>query len=511
MKFTPPQPFGRKKKSPLRLSVLTGIALSAASAGPLPTLAAAPPAERVLIDARVSQPDPAHPVRAELGLVPVSAGADSSPATAGYLSYSRKVARSAERPVIFAFNGGPGASAAYLHMGLLGPVLAHVPQDPASRDARPGRSGPGPAKLYDLADVVFIDPPGTGFSSRPEGAAAAPYNTVEGDANAAADLVRQWLRGHDRLGAPVYILGESYGTIRAVAMLDALDRQGLGKNVRGVVLLGQALNIIETSQRPGNVVTYAVSLPTLAAIACYHGMVKAPCTPESVTAQAARFAHEEYLPALYLGRDLPQAELERLAARLAELTGIPAGFYLANDLRISKERFRVELLRAQGKVMGRYDARYLADRPDNVTTMMPGDPSSSISEAFGQAMKDYLAGTLKAPGADAYKVIARFEGSWSYGAEDSPFADWPFMATVERHAASNACLRLFVGTGIYDTTTTIGAADYLFAQSSVPRERYRNARYVGGHVFYSDDGSRARFQSDLAEFIAADGCRGARK
>lgn len=460
------------------------------------------------MDVQVSKPDPAHPVRAELGLVPVSAGADSTPATAGYLSYTR-TGKDAEpgRPVIFAFNGGPGASASYLHMGLLGPVLAHVPQDPANVSGISTGALPGPSKLYAAADVVFIDPPGTGFSARPAGTAAAPYSTVEGDANAAADLVRQWLASHQRMGAPFYILGESYGTIRAVAMLDALEKQGLGAQVHGVVLLGQALNMIETSQRPDNVVTYAVSLPTLAAIACYHGMAKAPCTADGITADAARFARETYLPALYQGRDLPQAERETIAARLAELTGIPAAFYLANDLRISKERFRVELLRAKGKVTGRYDARYLAERPASVTTMMPGDPSSPISDIFGKAMTVYLANTLKVPGADTYKVIARFEGGWTYGSEDSPFADWPFMATVEKHAASNACLRLFVGTGIYDTTTTIGAADYLFAQSGLPRARYRNARYVGGHVFYSDDDSRARFQSDLVDFVTADTCK----
>lgn len=505
MRLTPLPPLGRNKKTSPRRMALAAIALAASSAGPAHAEAAKPPAPRVLVDEQVSKPDPAHPVRAELGLVPVSAGADSPPATAGYLSYTRKDTKPG-RPVIFAFNGGPGASSAYLHMGLLGPVLAHVPQDPADTSGA-SASLPGASKLYAVADVVFIDPPGTGFSERPTGPAAAPYSTVEGDANAASDLVRQWLATHQRLDAPVYILGESYGTIRAVAMLGALDKQGLAGNLRGVVLLGQALNMIETSQRPDNVVTYAVSLPTLAAIACYHGLAKSPCTAETITAEAARFARADYLPALYRGRDLPQAERTRIAARLAALTGIPAEFYLANDLRISKERFRVELLRAQGKVMGRYDARCLADRPAGVTTMMPGDPSSSISDLFGKAMTAYLAGTLRAPVADAYKVIARFEGGWSYGAEDSPFADWPFMATVESHAASNRCLRLFVGTGIYDTTTTIGAADYLFAQSSLPKSRFRNERYVGGHVFYSDDKSRARFQSDLVDFIGADTCK----
>ncbi|KHK90458.1 septum formation initiator [Novosphingobium malaysiense] len=409
--------------------------------------------------------------------------------------------------MVFAFNGGPGASAAYLQMGLLGPELAHVPQDPAA--PKPASTGTiaGPAKLYDIADVVFIDPPGTGFSERPIGPDAAPYSTVAGDAEATADLVQQWLERHRRLDSPLYILGESYGTIRAVGMLDALDKRGLGANLHGMVLLGQALNMIETSQRPDNVVTYAVSLPTLAAIACYHGMAKKPCTAETITAEAARFARTEYLPALFRGRALPDADRQHIAARLEELTGISAAFYLENDLRISKERFRVELLRAKGKVLGRYDARYVADRPAEVTTMMRGDPSSSISDIFGTAMTEYLADTLEVPDAARYKTIARFEGGWSYGSADSPFSDWPFMATVERHAESNPCLRVFVGTGIYDTTTTIGAADYLFAQSSLPRERYRNERYIGGHVFYSDDASRKRFQGDLVNFIKADRCR----
>lgn len=501
-----PQPLGRTTTSQKGAIKLSAIALLAAIHGPAWGQAEAPPHPRqVLVDAEIVPPGLGHRVRAEVGLVPVTAGADTISATAGYLSYVRKGAK-ADRPVIFAFNGGPGASAAYLHMGLLGPVLAHVPQDPNAPDQTQAGSMSGPRSLYDIADIVFIDPPGTGFSKRPDAGDAAPYNTVAGDAAAAADLVRQWLVSHGRQQSPIYVLGESYGTIRAVGMLDALEKLGLEDNLRGVVLLGQALNMIETSQRPDNVVTYAVSLPTLSAIACYHDMAKKPCDAAGIASEAARFGRDEYLPALYRGRDLPQNQREHIAKRLEELTGIPAAFYLANDLRISKERFRVELLRAKGKVTGRYDARYLADRPDSVTTMMPGDPSSPISDIYGKAMTAYLADTLKADAA-SYKVIARFQGDWSYGGADSPFADWPFMATVERHAQTNTCLRVFVGTGIYDTTTTIGAADYLFAQSSLPKDRYRNERYVGGHVFYSDDGSRKRFQSDLVDFIKSDTCK----
>ncbi|SLK02712.1 S10 family serine carboxypeptidase-like protein [Novosphingobium mathurense] len=497
---------GRTEPARRRIHAFAALATIAVMCGSMTVQAEEPQAGKVLLDTQAKPEGFAKPLHVESGTYTVSAGTGAAPATAGYLSYTREKP-AANRAVIFAFNGGPGASSAYLQMGLLGPSLAHLAQDPTASANAPVGSMTGPTSIYDLADIVFIDPPGTGFSTRPEGSAFTPYMSVEGDAAAAADLVRQWLESHGRRGAPIYLLGESYGTIRAVGMLDALDKLGLSANMRGIVLLGQALNMIETSQRPDNVVTYAVSLPTLAAIACYHGKLKSSCTAETITAEAALFARNEYLPALYRGRDLPQADRARLAQRLEDLTGIPAAFYLANDLRISKERFRVELLRSEGQVTGRYDARYVARRPDDVATFMPGDPASTISDAYQNAMLRYLSASLHIPGADRYKVIARFEGEWSYGSADSPFADWPFMSVVERHAETNKCLRLFVGTGIYDTTTTIGAADYLFAQSGLPESRYRNERYVGGHVFYSDDTSRARFQSDLAAFVKADTCR----
>ncbi|WP_230292637.1 septum formation initiator [Croceicoccus sp. Ery5] len=446
------------------------------------------------------------PLMAEMGVLPVTAGPDTQGATAGYLSYRAENA-DANRPVIFAFNGGPGAAAAFLHMGALGPVLAQVPQDPAAAAPEEPVWLSGAAELYRVADIVFIDPPGTGFSQRPAGAGEAPYRSVSGDARANAELVAAWLHRQERTDAPVYILGESYGTIRAVAMLDALQELGLGDRLRGVILLGQALNMIETSQRPDNMVTYPVSLPTLAAIACGHGRIAAPCDPQDAADAAARFGRETYLPALFMGRDLPASERRRIAQRLEELSGISAQFYLANDLRISKERFRVELLREQGQVTGRYDARYTAPRSADVTVMMGPDPASVISDIYEKAMRDYLRVWLGIANADAYKVISRFDQPWSYGGADSPFADWPFMQTVETHAAQNRCLRLFVGTGLYDLTTTVGAADYLFAQSNLPRDRWRNEVYGGGHVFYSDDASRTAFLSDLTGFVQDDPCR----
>ena len=178
------------------------------------------PSERVLAQSTIDLPGLSAPLRVEVETRPVIAEADGPVASAGTIAYLHPDTES-RRPVIFAFNGGPGASSAFLHMGVLGPVIARAPADPSAELPDTFATDPADPALLDHSDVVMIDPPGTGFAERAEGEPGA-FNTVAGDARAAAQLVRDWLVDHDRMDAPVYILGESYGTIRAVAMLDAL-------------------------------------------------------------------------------------------------------------------------------------------------------------------------------------------------------------------------------------------------------------------------------------------------
>ena len=469
------------------------VAGAAASAQPLPTptIRARSDQSAVIAGRRVAY-------TAEVGVVPVASRPGRQDATAGYISYSVPARR--ERPVLFVFNGGPGAASAYLHMGALGPWRAQVPQDPAAPLPAAATVAPNPDTLLDVADLVFLDPPGTGFSSLTADADLAIYRSVDGDADAVAQLARAWLSAHGRTGAPIYILGESYGTIRAAAMVDALRRQDATLKLAGVLLLGQALNMIETSQRPGNVVTYPVALPTLAAIACYHHVRAAPCTPEGSAREAAAYA-ETYLAALFRGRALEPADRAAVAARLEALTGISRDYYLAHDLRISKERFRVELLRAQGRVLGRYDARYTAPRAADAGDIVGPDAFSPVSDLYGKAVVEQLA-RIGATDGTAYRVIVRGEDDWRYGSGDSPFNDWPFMARLERAMAAVPAMRLFVGTGLYDLTTTVGAADYLLAQSSLAPDRFRNHRYPAGHVAYSDDTSWRLLMRDLRAFLA---------
>jgi len=435
---------------------------------------------------------------AEVGLVPVSSKAGRQDATGGYISYTR--AARPDRPVLFIFNGGPGAASAYLQMGALGPFRAQVPHDPAAPLPATADVAANPDTLLDVADLVFLDPPGTGFSTLSADADAAFYHSVTGDADAVAQLARGWLAAHGRTRAPLYILGESYGTIRAAAMVDALRTQDPGLTLRGVLLLGQALNMIETSQRPDNVVTYPVALPTLAAIACYHHVRPAPCTPQDSAREASAYA-EPYLTALFRGRALDAASRDRVATKLAALTGIPRAYYLAHDLRISKEQFRVELLRAHGKVLGRYDARYTAPRAADAGDTVGPDAFSGVSDLYGKAVAGQLT-RIGVTDAASYKVIVRGGEDWRYGSGDSPFNDWPFMARLEQAMAATPGLRLFVGTGLYDLTTTVGAADYLFAQSTLAPDRYYNARYPAGHVAYSDDASWRLLMHDLRAFLA---------
>ncbi|PNU05645.1 hypothetical protein A8V01_15750 [Novosphingobium guangzhouense] len=403
--------------------------------------------------------------------------------------------------MLFVFNGGPGAASAYLQMGAFGPMRAHVPQDPAAPLPAAAEVSANPASLLDIADLVFLDPPGTGFSEIAKDADSAFYQSVKGDADAVSQAARAWLAENRRTGSPLFILGESYGTIRAAAMVDALRAQDAKLNLRGVLLLGQALNMIETSQRPDNVVTYPVSLPTLAALACYHHKRPAPCDPDSSADKATAFA-PAYLDALYKGRTLDEAARGTIATKLADLTGIPAAFYLAHDLRISKERFRVELLRGEGKVLGRYDARYTAPLPANAGEMVGPDAFSPVSDLYGKAVIGQLF-AIGVANAQRYKVISRFPGEWSYGAGDSPFNDWPFMARLEAAMAAEPDLRLFVGTGLFDLTTTVGAADYLFAQSNLTADRFVNRRYPAGHVAYSDDASWSKLVADVRAFVVA--------
>jgi carboxypeptidase C (cathepsin A) len=432
----------------------------------------------------------------------ILAGKDGQPvARLVCTSYVATNADAAKRPVLFIFNGGPSAPSATLHMLALGPQRIAVEQDPAKPAPAPSMSD-NPLTVLDVADLVFVDPVETGFSRILPAGRRDYFYSVNGDAQSISDFVVAWVKANGRDASPKYVLGESYGTMRAAVMAGQLANV---MPLDGVFLFGQAVNMIETSQRAQNALAYATNITCLAAIAAYHG--KAPMwrgkSPAQIVDAAYAWGMTEYLQALVRGNDLPVRERRRIAQKLEAMTGIGAGWYLEHDLAITKLDFMMELLRDRGQMMAMYDARYVGRLPAKGERMV--DPMGGITSAVPVMMKKHLTENLgvtwstddyrgSAPGTDAWT----WDGTLSPG---GPFLDYDYQARITEAFAANPRFRLMIGTGYYDLTTTIGPARYLVTRSRWPRERVLQRQYVGGHIAYTHAPSHVAFTNDIRAWV----------
>ena len=413
-------------------------------------------------------------------------------------AYQREHVPIAARPVVFLFNGGPITASLWIHLGAFAPRRVEAPSDLAA-GADAFHVVDNPQSLIDAADLVFVDPADTGFSRRLPGTAPDAYHSVQADGQQIAGFIQRWLVAHGRLGSPVYLVGESYGTVRAPEVIGQLAALPQPVLVDGVMLLGQAVNIVEYAQRPANIMSYVVSLPTLAAIAWYHGKVdRAGRSFDQFLAEARHYAGTTYLAALYQGSDLPADQRAAVAAALDRYSGIPAAYYRAHDLRISKEQFRTALLADRHLVMGRNDARYVGP-----LTAKPGDPSEVIETGFEKAWDSYLHGELKVGWPEPYAPMADIKGFDDWGwSGSSPFSPFAYAKPITQLMAKNPRFRVLIGNGYYDTQTTTGAADYLRSQSGWPADRVALRYYEGGHMAYTVDASAVRMAGDLRALVA---------
>ncbi len=428
-------------------------------------------------------------------------GPDGRP-TARFVStsYVSAKAEKATRPVLFAFNGGPSSSSATLHMVALGPKRIAVAQDPKVPAPVPSMAD-NPLTVLDVADIVFIDPAETGYSRILPAGKREYFYSVEGDAQSVSDFIVAWIHANGREASPKYVLGESYGTMRAALMAGQLAKV---MPLDGVFLFGQAVNMIETSQRAKNVLAYATNLPALAAIAAYHG--KATVKARSMDAlidETYAWGMGEYLQALLQGNDLPLSRRKAIAAKLQAYTGIGADYYLANDLIITKVAFAREFLKATGELVGTYDARYVGPAP------RPGergqDPFTKVQAAIQPAMLEHYATSLGVtwPAAN-YRGQAPDSNTWTWSGTlgpGGPFLDYDYQARISPAFAANPKFRLMIGTGIYDLTTTVGPARYMVTKSEWPRERVFQRQYVGGHMAYTHVTSHKAFTDDIRAWV----------
>ncbi len=416
------------------------------------------------------------------------------------------LAVSAPRPVMFVFNGGPISPSIYLHMGAFGPKRVSFADD-ISVEVTIAPLIDNPHSILDVADLVYFDPAGTGFSRALPGKPLQDYFSITADGQQTAAFIYGWLKQHQRLDSPAYIFGESYGTNRAVEAAGQLAEMDPPLLLRGVVLFGQAVNIIEYSQRPSNIMSYVVSLPTLAALGWYHGKADAgDATLEEFTAAAWRYASNEYLDALFQGNQLSAAEMLQVAQRLEQFTGVKAAVFIENRLRISKEAYRVELFKDEGKIIGRSDGRYVEAIPVDEAgkPQAGGDPAFVLPRQIGVAFKQYLVDQLAVPSADQYLTGSPVEGldGWEWGGQ-SPFSWFQYGDSLGKLLDKSPQTQVLVAAGYYDTMTTLGASQYLIDQETWPREQVSLKAYPGGHMAYSIDASAKAMAEDLRSMIVS--------
>ncbi|WP_347269779.1 S10 family peptidase [Rhizorhabdus histidinilytica] len=424
-------------------------------------------------------------------------------------SYVRSDIRdSGSRPVIFAFNGGPGSASLWLHLGVMGPRRVDFDDPTRPRTVAPFATVANPDSPLDVADIVLIDPPGTGYSRILPGGKPEQYYGVEQDAKAMVQVVEQWLRRHGRVNSPKYLVSESYGTVRAAVMARLMaggpTQTGTmdGLTLNGVVLLGQAM---EMARGEGEDRGYVAILPSLAATACHFGKVAAGCTPEGQVAAARRFIESDYLSALHAGSRLPAERKTAVAREMAALIGLSEKDILAADLRISGTAFARLLLADQGQRLGLYDARFTLPLQGAGGDPVGDDPAmGQYVPGFVGAWNDYARRTLKVDLDIPYEPIAfrDVNGRWDFGFGPGVPVGKNYALDLAAAMNRNPAMRLMVGTGYYDLVTPLGSADYVIAHAGIPLARTSFHGYPSGHGPYLGVEARTALVHDLRAFVS---------
>ncbi|MER7362622.1 S10 family peptidase [Nonomuraea wenchangensis] len=415
-------------------------------------------------------------------------------------AYTLDGADAASRPVTFAFNGGPGSSSVWLHLGVLGPRRV-VMGDAGALLPPPYGLADNEETLLAVSDLVFIDPVSTGYSRAAEGEKAEPYHGFTGDLESVGEIIRLWTTRNGRWMSPKFLAGESYGTVRAAGLADHLQSR-YGMYLNGVMLISSVLDFITGDFNQGNDLAYALYLPTYAAIAHYHGL-HGDRPLADVLREAEEYAARDYPWALARGARLTPEERAAAVAKIAALTGLSEDYIDRVDLRVEHIRFFTELLRSRRQVVGRLDGRFVGWDPDAGREHFTADPSmNAIMGPYSAALNHYLRTELDYANDLPYELLTSRVRPWSYKEFEGAH-----VQVVDKLAAAmraNPHLRVHVACGYHDGATPYFAAEHSFAHLPVPPELAANvefAYYEAGHMMYVHEPSRLRQSADLAAFV----------
>ena len=425
-----------------------------------------------------------------------------------YVAYFKKDAKAQDRPVTFFYNGGPGSSTVWLHMGSLGPKHV-VTEGDQHLPAAPYKLVDNAYSLLDTSDLVFIDMPGTGFGHLIGKDAEKAFWGVDEDANAFARFIQRFITKYNRWNSPKYIFGESYGTTRSAVLSNILENR-MSLDLNGVILLSQIFNfttdIDYPDGNPGVDLPYVLALPTYAATAWYHKKLpQQPAALEPFLKDVEEYAMGPYAHALALGTDLTAAEKQQVAEKLHEYTGLPVAYLLKANLRVNGGEFEKTLQDDQDLTTGRLDTRFSGPTLDSLSQGAEYDPqSSAISSAYVSLFNDYVRRDLKYGEGQTYLPEALFNGArWDWAHHHNPFS-LNVANDLAEALKTNPRLKIMVNGGYYDLATPFFTAVYEEKHLPIPQSLAKNIEYAwyeSGHMVYVRDESLKQLHDRVAAFI----------
>jgi len=441
------------------------------------------------------------------GTMPLKEDTDDPKASIFFIAYIKSgESRPAERPVTFSFNGGPGSSSVWLHLGVLGPRRVKL-EDDGSMPPPPFALVDNEYSLLDKTDLVFIDPVTTGFSRAAKKEDAKEFHGVEGDIKGVGEFIRLFLTKYKRWASPKFLIGESYGTTRAAGLASYLqDRHGMYLN--GIMLISSILEFQTARFDSGNDLPYVLFLPTYTATAWYHKQLADDLQADLQGAlrESERFAEGDYLKALLQGSELSSDDRTRVVAELARLTGLGEVYVDRSNLRVPIWRFVKELLRDEGRTVGRLDSRFTGIDANKVGDSYEYDPSYAATLGpFSSTFNDYVERELNFESQLPYEILTDKVFPWKMTDENR--GGYVNMTRSLREAMTqNPYLKVFVANGYYDLATPYFATEYTFSHLGLDSSLAGNVTmgyYQAGHMMYINTPSLIKLKADLAAFLGA--------
>jgi carboxypeptidase C (cathepsin A) len=429
---------------------------------------------------------------------------DKARASVFFVAYTLDAAQPESRPLTFSFNGGPGSSSVWLHLGLLGPKRVEL-DDEGRAPPPPGRLVDNEHSLLDCSDLVFIDPVGTGYSRMVAGEKVSEFHDYKRDLESVGEFIRLYCSRYGRWSSPKYLIGESYGTTRAAGLSGhLLERYGMYLN--GLMLVSCALDFTVLRFDTNNDLPPVLYLPTYAATAWYHRKLAADLQAKPLRAvldEAQAFAGGEYAAALFKGARLGADERKAIAAKVARFTGLTPEYVARTGLRVEIFRFCKELLRPEGRTVGRLDSRFTGVDRDSAGERFEFDPAfAEINGAYAAAMNDYVRRSLAFEADAPYEVLKGLYLNWGWKDYANRYAS--VGETLRKALAMNPHMRVLVANGYYDFATPHFASDYTFDHLGVEpklRDNFTVSYYEAGHMMYVHKPSLERLAKDLRAFV----------